>query len=132
MHPLMHAFREQMLAELRAQSPASRAAPAGVTRRTLLASGAAGGLVVAIGAWAPEAAQAAAAKAVQQAWIDHDVVQCGYCQSGQIMSATALLEKNPRPSDEDIDHAMAGNICRCATYVRIRAAIHAAADLLPA
>jgi isoquinoline 1-oxidoreductase alpha subunit len=58
------------------------------------------------------------------------VPQCGYCQSGQIMSAAALLEKNPKPSDEDIDGAMAGNICRCATYHRIRAAIHAAAKSL--
>ena len=72
------------------------------------------------------------AKAVQKAWVDLDVVQCGYCQSGQIMSATALLERNPRPSDADIDHAMAGNICRCATYVRIREAIHAAAHGLAA
>ncbi len=79
-----------------------------------------------------EGLQSSAAKAVQKAWIDHDVVQCGYCQSGQIMSATALLEQNPRPSDEDIDHAMSGNICRCATYVRIRAAIHAAAGQLAA
>jgi len=79
-----------------------------------------------------EGLQSKAAKAVQKAWIEHDVVQCGYCQSGQIMSATALLEQNPRPSDEDIDHAMAGNICRCATYVRIRAAIHAAAGQLSA
>ena len=71
-----------------------------------------------------------AAKAVQKAWVDLDVVQCGYCQSGQIMSATALLEKKPRPTDADIDHAMAGNICRCATYHRIRAAIHAAAATL--
>jgi isoquinoline 1-oxidoreductase alpha subunit len=77
-----------------------------------------------------EGLQSRAAKAVQKAWIEHDVVQCGYCQSGQIMSATALLEQNPTPSDEDIDHAMAGNICRCATYVRIRAAIHAAAGQL--
>jgi len=68
-----------------------------------------------------------AAKAVQKAWVELDVVQCGYCQSGQIMSATALLEKNNRPTDADIDAAMAGNICRCATYQRIRAAIHAAA-----
>jgi len=79
-----------------------------------------------------EGLQSRAAKAVQKAWIEHDVVQCGYCQSGQIMSATALLEQNPRPSDDDIDHAMAGNICRCATYVRIRAAIHAAAGQLSA
>jgi isoquinoline 1-oxidoreductase alpha subunit len=67
------------------------------------------------------------AKAVQAAWIDLQVPQCGYCQSGQIMSATALLEKNAAPSDADIDGAMSGNICRCATYPRIRAAIHAAA-----
>ena len=71
-----------------------------------------------------------AAKAVQKAWVDLDVVQCGYCQSGQIMSAAALLEKKPRPTDADIDGAMAGNICRCATYHRIRAAIHAAAAAL--
>ena len=73
-----------------------------------------------------------AAKAVRKAWVDLDVVQCGYCQSGQIMSATVLLEQNPKPSDTDIDQAMAGNICRCATYVRIRAAIHAAAGQLSA
>jgi isoquinoline 1-oxidoreductase alpha subunit len=71
-----------------------------------------------------------AAKAVQKAWVDLDVVQCGYCQSGQIMTAAALLEKKPRPTDVDIDRAMAGNICRCATYHRIRAAIHAAAATL--
>jgi isoquinoline 1-oxidoreductase alpha subunit len=71
-------------------------------------------------------------KAVQQAWIDLDVVQCGYCQSGQIMSAAALLTRNAHPTDEDIDAAMAGNICRCATYVRIRAAIHKAAQSMPA
>ncbi len=66
---------------------------------------------------------------VQKAWLDLEVVQCGYCQSGQIMSATALLDGNPRPSDADIDAAMAGNICRCGTYVRIREAIkRAAAD----
>ena len=79
-----------------------------------------------------EGLQSRAAKAVQKAWVDLDVVQCGYCQSGQIMSATVLLEQNPRPSDEDIDLAMAGNICRCATYVRIRAAIHAASAQLTA
>jgi isoquinoline 1-oxidoreductase subunit alpha len=79
-----------------------------------------------------EGLQSRAAKAVQKAWVDLDVVQCGYCQSGQIMSATALLEQNPTPSDTDIDHAMAGNICRCATYIRIRAAIHAAAGQLSA
>ncbi|GEN22465.1 (2Fe-2S)-binding protein [Halomonas cupida] len=69
-------------------------------------------------------------EAVQQAWQRLDVVQCGYCQSGQIMSAVALLEENRTPSDEDIDNAMGGNVCRCATYVRIRAAIHAAAESL--
>jgi isoquinoline 1-oxidoreductase alpha subunit len=70
--------------------------------------------------------------AVQAAWQKLDVVQCGYCQSGQIMAATALLTANPRPSDGDIDTAMGGNLCRCATYVRIRAAIHAAARALTA
>jgi isoquinoline 1-oxidoreductase alpha subunit len=65
---------------------------------------------------------------VQKAWLDREVVQCGYCQSGQIMSATALLVSNPRPSDADIDDAMAGNICRCGTYVRIREAIKSAAQ----
>jgi isoquinoline 1-oxidoreductase alpha subunit len=69
-------------------------------------------------------------KAVQDAWQRLDVVQCGYCQSGQIMSAVALLEKNRKPTDADIDGAMGGNICRCATYVRIRAAIHEAAKSL--
>jgi isoquinoline 1-oxidoreductase alpha subunit len=69
-------------------------------------------------------------KAVQEAWIAEDVPQCGYCQSGQIMSAAALLAGNKKPSDADIDSAMAGNICRCATYVRIRAAIKRAADSL--
>ena len=63
---------------------------------------------------------------VQKAWLDLEVIQCGYCQPGQIMSATALLKANPKPSDEDIDAAMAGNICRCATYLRIRAAIRRA------
>ena len=66
---------------------------------------------------------------VQQAWIELDVPQCGYCQSGQIMSASALLATKPRPSDADIDAAMAGNICRCGTYQRIRAAIHRAAEI---
>jgi isoquinoline 1-oxidoreductase alpha subunit len=64
---------------------------------------------------------------IQQAWLDVDVVQCGYCQSGQIMSAAALLKRSPNPSDADIDAAMSGNICRCGTYVRIRAAIKQAA-----
>ncbi|MCG8669656.1 MAG: (2Fe-2S)-binding protein [Pseudomonadales bacterium] len=69
-------------------------------------------------------------KAVQAAWRELDVVQCGYCQSGQIMQASTLLAETPRPSDEDIDAAMGGNVCRCATYHRIRAAIHRAADIL--
>ena len=68
--------------------------------------------------------------AVQKAWLEIDVPQCGYCQSGQIMSAAALLEANPKPSDADIDAAMSGNICRCGTYPRIRRAIHRAAELL--
>ena len=67
---------------------------------------------------------------LQQAWIEHNVPQCGYCQSGQIMSAKALLEQKPQPSDADIDAAMSGNICRCGTYGRIRSAIHAAAAKL--
>ena len=66
---------------------------------------------------------------VQQAWLEHDVPQCGYCQAGQIMSAASLLKKNPNPSDEDIDAAMSGNICRCGTYTRIRSAIHTASKL---
>ena len=70
------------------------------------------------------------AKAVQAAWQELDVVQCGYCQSGQIMSAAGLLTNNAKPSDEDIDTYMAGNACRCATYHRIRAAIHRASDIL--
>ena len=74
--------------------------------------------------------QAPVARAVQSAWIDKDVVQCGYCQSGQVMSAVALLAKNPSPSDADIDNAMSGNICRCGTYQRVREAIHAAAATL--
>lgn len=68
--------------------------------------------------------------AVQEAWEKHEVVQCGFCQSGQIMSATALLSSNRKPSDSDIDSAMAGNLCRCATYQRIRAAIKDAAKKL--
>jgi isoquinoline 1-oxidoreductase alpha subunit len=70
------------------------------------------------------------AAAVRNAWRDLDVVQCGYCQSGQMMQAISLLSGNRKPSDEDIDGAMWGNACRCATYVRIRAAIHHAADAL--
>jgi isoquinoline 1-oxidoreductase subunit alpha len=67
---------------------------------------------------------------VQQAWIDHDVAQCGYCQAGQIMSASGLLASNPAPSDADIDAAMQGNLCRCGTYVRIKEAIHTAASMI--
>lgn len=68
--------------------------------------------------------------AVQAAWDKIDVPQCGYCQSGQVLAATALVSRNPKPTDADIDSAMSGNICRCGTYARIRAAIHAAADSL--
>ncbi|GHB61731.1 hypothetical protein GCM10007390_14550 [Persicitalea jodogahamensis] len=64
---------------------------------------------------------------VQQAWLEHDVAQCGYCQSGQIMSAAALLQSNPNPSDEEIETGMSGNICRCGTYLRIREAVKTAA-----
>jgi len=71
-------------------------------------------------------------KAIQAAWIKHDVPQCGYCQSGQIMSATALLAQNAKPSDADIDAAMSANLCRCGTYNQIRAAIHDAAAHLKA
>jgi isoquinoline 1-oxidoreductase subunit alpha len=74
-----------------------------------------------------EGLQGAEAKALVEAWIDVDVVQCGYCQTGQLMSASALLKTTPEPSDAEIDEAMSGNICRCGTYPRIRAAIHAAA-----
>jgi isoquinoline 1-oxidoreductase alpha subunit len=69
-------------------------------------------------------------RAVQDAWVAHDVVQCGYCQSGQIMSAVTLLKSTPRPSDADIEESMGGNLCRCATYVRIRQAIKAASHQL--
>jgi isoquinoline 1-oxidoreductase alpha subunit len=79
-----------------------------------------------------EGLQGGPGKAVQAAWIKLQVPQCGYCQSGQIMSATALLSKGPAPTDADIDAAMSGNICRCATYSRIRAAIHEAARTLQA
>ena len=67
--------------------------------------------------------------AVQKAWIEHQVPQCGYCQSGQIMAAVALLKKKPNPTDADIDAAMQGNLCRCGTYQRVRSAIHRAAEL---
>lgn len=76
--------------------------------------------------------QSAAGRALQKAWRELDVVQCGYCQSGQLMSAAALLQANPKPSDDDIDQVMSGNICRCGTYGRIRAGIHLAAQYLAA
>lgn len=79
-----------------------------------------------------EGASGPVAEAVRAAWQELDVVQCGWCQSGQIMSAVGLLSETPRPSDDDIDGAMWGNACRCATYHRIRAAIHLAADKLEA
>lgn len=79
-----------------------------------------------------EGASDKVAKAVQAAWVEKDVAQCGYCQSGQIIAAAALLTEIPNPTDEDIDYAMAGNACRCATYVRIRKAIHNAAKMLEA
>ena len=79
-----------------------------------------------------EGLQGKAADAVRAAWLQLDVVQCGYCQSGQVMAAAALLAKNTQPTDADIDTAMAGNLCRCGTYPRIRAAIHAAAKALQA
>ncbi|MEL6218850.1 MAG: (2Fe-2S)-binding protein [Pseudomonadota bacterium] len=72
----------------------------------------------------------AEAEAVREAWVAIDVPQCGYCQSGQVVAATALLQETPKPTDEDIDFAMEGNLCRCASYVRIRQAIHDAADKL--
>ena len=74
--------------------------------------------------------RARVAEAVHGAWIDKDVVQCGYCQPGQVMSAIALLTRNPRPSDAQIEEAMNGNLCRCGTYQRVREAIHAAAASL--
>ena len=76
-----------------------------------------------------EGVAASDAQVVQQAWIEQQVPQCGYCQSGQIMSAVALLEQKPSPTDADIDAAMQGNVCRCGTYLRIRAAIHRAAAM---
>lgn len=66
---------------------------------------------------------------MQKAWLEHDVAQCGYCQAGQIMSAASLLKTNPKPTDEDIDNAMSGNICRCGTYLRIKDAIKSAAGM---
>ena len=88
------------------------------------ASAAAGREITTIEGLAPGGAPLTA---VQQAWIEEDVAQCGYCQAGQMMRATALLARNPEPSDEEIDRDMAANICRCGTYTRIRKAIHSAA-----
>ncbi len=91
--------------------------------------------VSAVGARAVTTIEGVSAKglnAVQRAWIEEDVVQCGYCQPGQVMAATALLAANPRPSDADIDRAMRRNICRCGVYGRIRKAIHRAAELAAA
>jgi len=79
-----------------------------------------------------EGLSADANHAVQRAWIETDVVQCGYCQSGQVMAAAALLAQKPKPTDADIDAAMSGNLCRCGTYQRIRAAVHRASELLVA
>lgn len=79
-----------------------------------------------------EGVETPAAAAIQQAWVELQVPQCGYCQSGQIMSASALLSDTPKPTDEDIDFAMEGNICRCASYSRIRKAIHRAAEIMEA
>jgi aerobic-type carbon monoxide dehydrogenase small subunit (CoxS/CutS family) len=76
-----------------------------------------------------EGLSADSSHAVQRAWIEHSVPQCGYCQSGQIMSAVALLERSPNPSDQEIDAAMQGNLCRCGTYAQIRRAIHRAAEI---
>lgn len=76
-----------------------------------------------------EGLDAQARHPLQQAWVELDVPQCGYCQAGQIMTAAALLKENPKPSDADIDGAMSGNLCRCATYLRIRAGIHRAAEV---
>lgn len=99
----------------------------GLTRRSCVTpvSQVDGGTVTTI-----EGLEGPEARAIQDAWVDIDVPQCGFCQSGQVMSATALLKEIPKPSDDNINQAMAGNICRCATYVRIRKAIHNAADNL--
>ena len=77
-----------------------------------------------------EGAQDATTEAIRAAWVELEVPQCGYCQSGQILSATALLRDTPKPTDEDIDAAMDGNLCRCATYARIRKAIHRASEIV--
>jgi isoquinoline 1-oxidoreductase alpha subunit len=90
---------------------------------TLPVSGAVGKRVTTI-----EGLSAAHATSLQRAWLEEDVAQCGYCQSGQLMAASALLARRPAPTDDEIDSAMSGNICRCGTYQRIRAAIHRAAN----
>lgn len=77
-----------------------------------------------------EGAQDSAAQAIRAAWVELEVPQCGYCQSGQIISAAALLRDTPKPTDDDIDAAMEGNLCRCATYARIRKAIHRASEIM--
>ncbi|MEO1138739.1 MAG: (2Fe-2S)-binding protein [Pseudomonadota bacterium] len=79
-----------------------------------------------------EGVETPAAKAIQEAWVELQVPQCGYCQSGQIMSASALLTETPNPTDDDIDAAMDGNLCRCASYARIRSAIHRASEIMEA
>ena len=99
---------------------------AGTVRPTSSSGASAGQKITTIEAMASDRV----GKVVQDAWVKHDVVQCGYCQSGQVMSATALLKTNRKPTDADIDAAMAGNICRCGTYARVRAAIHDAAASL--
>ncbi len=102
--------------------------PPRLARRGFLKVGAAlgGGLALAV-ATIEAVGGTPQGRALQRAWLDLEVVQCGYCQPGQIMSAAALLQDTPKPSDADIDAAMAGNVCRCGTYQRIRAAIHRAA-----
>lgn len=94
---------------------------------TMPASAASGRSITTIEGLSPDASHP-----VQRAWAELDVVQCGYCQSGQIMAAAALIASNPKPTDSDIDAALSGNICRCGTYQRIRAAVHRAAELAAA
>lgn len=93
---------------------------------SVTAASAAGRAITTVEGLAPDGTLSA----VQRAWLEHDVAQCGYCQSGQIMTATALLSRESAPSDEAIDQAMAGNLCRCGTYQRVREAVHAAAAAL--
>ena len=94
---------------------------------TTLVSNAANAKITTIEGLSPDASHP-----LQLAWAEFDVPQCGYCQAGQIMSAAALLAKHPKPTDQDIDSAMSGNLCRCGTYLRIRQAIHKAAEAAPA